>query len=257
MRSLLLFLLTLFVFSCAGQQVSLVSKTPLPSGRLIDIDNFGNIYQLSDNELIKTTSSESINFSNVQLGNISTADAFNPLKINVFYENFNTVVILDNRLAEITVVNFNSIPPFRMVTHVSAGYDNTIWIFDQNTQQLELFDFLDLKMRVTTLPISENITDLKSNFNYCYVLTTTEVLIYNYFGNLIAKYPHPGFSEFEENNGELLFRKENELFIYDQKTGDFKALELPELLISRFFVTDETLYIYDGEILHQFQLKAN
>ena len=257
MRSILIYLFLLNTFLSLGQQVSLVSQNRLDADRLIGFDNFGTYYELRDAEIIKTSSTTELNYSNVQLGSISTANVFNPLKISLFYENFNTVIVLDNRLAEITLVNFNNLTPFRLVTHVSAGYDNTIWIFDQNTQQLELFDFISLKTRLTTLPISGELIELTSNFNFCYVLTTEHVLVYNYFGNLISKQLHPGFTGFEENNGMLYFKKENQIFIKDGETEEYIALELPELLINQFFVTDETLYIYDGVILHQFQLKAN
>ncbi|MBT8271025.1 MAG: hypothetical protein HKO90_07095 [Flavobacteriaceae bacterium] len=257
MRSILTYIILLNTFFSLGQQVSLVSQNSMKADRLIGFDNFGTYYEIKDAEFFKTSSTGELNYSNVQLGKISSANVFNPLKISLFYENFNTVIVLDNRLAEITLVKFNNLSPFRLVTYVSAGYDNTIWIYDQNTQQMELFDFINLKTRVTTLPISGELIELTSNFNFCYVLTTEDILVYNYFGNLISKQPHQGFTAFEENNGVLYLKKENKIYTKDPNSYEYNALELPELLINQFFVTDETLYIYDGVILHQFQLKAN
>ena len=43
----------------------------------------------------------------MQLGEISSIDAFNALKTTVFYRDFNTVIILDNRLSEIMKIDFN------------------------------------------------------------------------------------------------------------------------------------------------------
>ena len=232
-------------------------ESSFDSDRLVKIDNFGTIYHIKGQEFIKSSRGTDINFSNIQLGEISTADAFNPLKINIYYEVFNTVIILDNRLAEIAIIKFNEISPFRLSTLVSTGYDNSIWIYNQNTQQLELYDYIADRTRVNTLPLEGNALDLCSNFNYSYFLTDQALYTFNYFGNLVSKVSNPGFTEIAESNGMLIGKQGNDLQVLNKNTGTFQSLELPELLIKQFFLTDETLYIYDGENLHQFQLKGN
>ena len=51
------------------------------------------------------------------------------------------MTLLDNRLAELATIDFNSINPLRTVSHISYGNDTTFWLFDSNTLQLELFDY--------------------------------------------------------------------------------------------------------------------
>jgi hypothetical protein len=58
-------------------------------------------------------------------------------------------------------------------------------------------------------------------------------------------------------NGNLILQKENKLFYLAKDTEIFKELNLPKLLIKQFLVTNETVYIYDDEFLHQYQLKMN
>ncbi len=233
-----------------------IGESRFESDQLVKIDNFGTFFYVKGQEFIKSSQGKEINFSNIQLGDITAADAFNPLKVNLFYEAFNTAIILDNRLAEIAIINFNEKSPFRLCTLVSAGYDNTIWIYNQNTQQLELYDYMADRTRVNTLPLEGNALDLSSNFNYSYLLTDQALYTFNYFGNLVAKAANPGFSEITESNGKIIAKQGNQLQMLNEINGEFLSLELPELLIKQFFLTDETLYIYDGEILHQFHLKG-
>ena len=251
----------LFFFLPISAQITvnteLNGKKSLKTDLLVEIDNFASTYHIKNNALILQKELNALSYSNIQLGTITSANAFNPLKINLFYKDFNTVIILDNRLAEIAKIDFNTLADFRLVEYVSTGNDNTIWLYNQNTQQLELFSYLTRKTRITTLPINEDVLDLKSNYNYCWLLTKNHILVYNYIGSLIKKVPNDGFTNIEENNGNLFLKKDNQLYFLSENSTEITAVKLPELLINQFLVTNETLYIYDDEMLHHFQLKKN
>src|SRR5690606_38794399 len=122
-----------------------------------------------------------IGYNNFQLGDITSVNTFNPLKINVFYRDFNTVVVLNNSLTEIFKIDFNTIQPYKNVTHISSGFDNTLWIFNQDTQNLELYDYKTNTARAKTLPIKGSVLDLKSNHDTCWLLTKNHLYVYNYF----------------------------------------------------------------------------
>ena len=227
----------------------------LDVSKIIGIDNFGTEYYVTNNILYKKTPETTIDYSNVQLGNITTVNTYNPLKIVLFYQDFNTVIILDNRLAEVFKIDFNTTQTYRNVSHVSIGNDNTIWIFNRDIQQLELYDYKLKQVRATTLPVTSEVLDLKSNYNYCWLLTENFVYKYNYFSSLLYKIKNEGYQKLAETNDNILLQRENELLYLDDKTQKILPLNLPELLIKQFLVTTETLYIYDSKILHEFQLK--
>ena len=63
-----------------------------------------------------------------------------------------------------------------------------------------------------------------------------------------------GYTSINESNGNIIFKKDNSLFYLKSDTGSVIPIKLPNLLIKRFFVTNETLYIYDDEFLHKYQL---
>jgi hypothetical protein len=254
----ILLLLPFFAFAQQSIETTFVDKTALKTESIIGVDNFETTYYINHNELFKTEKTITLStYSNIQLGYITTANTFNPLKINVFYRNFNTVVILDNRLTEMFKIDFNTIQPFKDITHITTGNDNTIWLFNQNTQQLENYDYKTNTTRTQTLPIQSEIIDLKSNYNYCWILTKNYIYKYNYIGSLLSKTKNKGFTKLVEANGNLILQKENQLFYLAKDSEIFRELKIPKLLINQFLVTNQTLYIYDDEYLHQYQIKTN
>ena len=254
---LFILLISISAFSQEFIETSFISESKLNTDKLVFIDNFDTAYTVKNNVFYKNNGTNIISYNNIQLGTITTAHAFNPLKINLFYKDFNTIIILDNRLAEIFKIDFNRLEPFRNVSHCSTGNDNTIWIFNQNTQQLEVFDYKLNKTRNKSLPIQEEVLDMASNYNYCWLLTKKNVFIYNYFGILLSKIEHSGFTKMVESNGNLVLQKEDSLFFLKKDQQIAIPINSPKLLIKQFSVTNETLYIYNDEILQKFQLKTN
>ena len=239
-------------------ELTAINSSDLKADQIIAVDNFETIYYLKGNILYKKAKDKpTINYSNVQLGFPTTVNAFNPLKINVFYQDFNTVIILDNRLAEIFKVDFNTKQPYKNVSHISTGYDNTLWIFNQDLQQLELYDYKNDKLRATTVPVQSNVLQLASDYNYCWMLTEKYLYQYTYFGSLISKLDNKGYTAFAVDNENVILKTETELFYKSKKAETISTVTMPKLLINQFLLTNETLYIYDSKKFHTYQLKIN
>jgi len=254
-RYLFLLFTTISVAQTQIEMTALDSKA-IKADHIVAIDNFDTFYYTSNTILYKNPKDQpSINYSNVQLGFPTTVNAFNPLKINIFYQDFNTVIILDNRLAEIFKIDFNTKQPYKNVSHVSTGYDNTLWIFNQDLQQLELYDYKNDKIRATTVPVQSDVLDLKSDYNSCWMLTEKYLYQYTYFGSLISKIENKGYTSFATHNEKIILKSENSLFFKAKKNEKITPIQTPKLLINQFLLTNETLYIYDSETLHKYQLK--
>ena len=259
MRYFFLYVLFFSFLLNAQQPVELVLKdsNDFSADRILSIDAFDTFFYIKNNTLYKSSQQGSYNYNNLQLGELTSANTFNPLKINLFYRDFNTVIILDNRLSEIFKIDFNSIDNYKNVTFVSAGNDNTIWLYNQDTNQLEVYNYLTNTTRAQTLPIAEPVLDLKSDFNFCWLLTKNHLYVYNYFGSLIKKLPNPGFTQLAVSNENCILLKEGALFLLKENADIVIPLEMPELLINQFLLTNETLYIYDREKLHRLLIKTN
>ncbi|WP_338356477.1 hypothetical protein [Yeosuana marina] len=255
------FLSFLFIsFSIVAQnpiEATFVSETIFKAETLVAVDNFKSIYYTNNDVFYKKNDTKTISYNNLQLGTITTANAFNSLKINLFYKDFNTAIILDNRLAVIFKIDFNNIQPYKNVSYLSTGNDNTLWLFNQDTQQLEVYDYKNNITQAKSLPVKSNVLDMKSNYNYCWLLTDRYLLTYNYFGTMISKIENQGFTSLDESDENIILRKENTLFYIKKNTETIIPIDLPNLLINQFSLTNETLYIYNNETLKQFQLKTN
>ncbi|MFH4964539.1 hypothetical protein V8G69_05990 [Gaetbulibacter sp. M235] len=245
------------IFSQESIEANFISSIKLKVETPVAIDGFNTMYYISNNVFYKKDATKTISYNNLQLGNISSANTFNTLKINLFYKDFNSVIILDNRLAEIFKIDFSSMQPYRNVSHISTGNDNTLWLFNQDKQQLEVYDYKYNSTKFKTLPIKSNVLDIKSNYNYCWLLTVDNLLIYNYFGTLISKIANDGFTKMDESDENIILKKDNALFYLKKGTTQILPIKIPNLLINQFFVTNETLYIYNDETLQKFQLKTN
>ncbi|MDG1729261.1 MAG: hypothetical protein P8K68_09375 [Algibacter sp.] len=243
------------IFAQESIVAKLINKSNLNAEKLISIDNFGTTYYLTNDVIYKKTENKTITYNNLQLGTLHSANTFNPLKINLFYKDFNTVIILDNRLAEVFKIDFNTLTDYKNVSHISTGHDNTIWIFNQDFQKLELFDYKSQTIRAQTVPVQSGVLDLKSNYNYCYLLTENFLYIYNYFGSLLKKVKNDGYTALVESNENVILKKGNTLFLLKRNQEKILPIITPNLLINQFFVTNETLYIYNSEILEKFELK--
>ena len=259
----LFFLFLFFSFFCFSQQetenyisATLKDSTKIVAKHIYGIDTFGTLYYSTDNNSFhKKTKDTIITYANFQLGEISSANTFNPLKLNLFYKDFNTVVILDNRLAEISKVDFNTIQPYKNVSFVSSGFDNSLWIFNQDFQYLELYDYKTKKIKLKTVPVQSDVLDLKSDYNYCYLLTEKYLYVYNYFGSLIRKIKNIGYEKLAFNEAHLILKKGENLFLLEKNKSEIQPIVHPKMLINQFLVTNETVYIYDDKLLRHYQLK--
>ena len=99
------------------------------------------------------------------------------------------------------------------------------------------------------------VLDIKSNYNYCWLLTQKHLYIYNYFGSLLKKIKNEGYQEFVNYNENLILKKGNTLFYLKQNSDEIKPVKTLNLLINQIFVTNQTLYIYSTKTLHELQLK--
>ena len=245
-----------FGFSQESVTAELEETSTIKVQQIFGVDTFGTLYYSDEGaSFYKKTTDTIISYANFQLGKITSANTFNPLKINLFYQDFNTVIILDNRLAEITKIDFNTIADYKNVSLVSTGYDNTIWIFNQDLQRLELYDYLNNKTRIKTVPIQSEVIALKSDYNYCYLLTETFIYVYNYSGSLLRKIPNTDIKEMAFSKANLVLKSDNQLYLLTKNSEELKSIKGLDLLINQFLVTNETLYIYNDEKLRRYQLK--
>jgi hypothetical protein len=179
----------------------------------------------------------------------------------VFFQDTNTVVLLDNKLNEIQRINFNNLPQFLNVSTATNAGNNSLWLFNVDTQQLELYNYGSKLQTVVSQPFPGKLLSQASNFNYCFTLTERKLRAFNIYGSILNEVPSEGYEKIIQQNENLVALKENSLYYLpdfarrnDAISHETVKLSLTEITIKDLQLTNDFLYIYDGEILHTFKL---
>lgn len=252
------YLLFLFVSISFSQEAVFTSKTPLDADKFIGKDAYNNTYYSKDMVLHKDGPDGNFVFNDFQLGPIHSVDFINPLKIIVFYRDVNTVVFLDNKLTEINRVNFSMTPDFITLAGATNAADNRLWLFNSDSQQLEIYNYKSHTKLLNSQPFSGSLLAQESTFNYCLVLTEATFQIFNIYGSLLYESSNNSISKLTLFGKKIIALVENKLEIIEDITVSPTfvplALKSPEISIKELQLSQDFLYIYDGEFLHTFTL---
>ncbi|HET8803523.1 MAG TPA: hypothetical protein VFM72_03025 [Aequorivita sp.] len=254
----------LFLLICQfgiAQSLAPISKAPLFADRFIGLDNYKNTYFIKDRVLHKQGPDGNFLFNDLQLGRITSVDIINPLKVVVFFQDTNTVILLDNKLSEIERINFNNLPQFFNISTATNAGNNSLWLFNVDTQQLELYNYGSKLQTLVSQPFPGKLISQASNFNYCFTLMENNLRAFNIYGSILNETDSEGYEKIIQQNENLIALKENSLYYIPDFAKRNEAisretvkLSFPEITIKDLQLTNDFLYIYDGENLHTFKL---
>lgn len=222
--------------------------------RFVGVDSYKNIYFINNGGLYKEGDLGKFVFQDFQLGPITTVDLINPLNVVVFYSEVNTVVFLDNRLNEKERVNFNNLPFFLNSSAATNAGNNRLWVFNIDSQQLELFNYRTNREIIFSQPFEGELISQVSDFNDCFILTEDHLWQVNIYGSLLSEKKLQGFNTIVRNGKTLIGQKENKLYLLSGETVSPIDLDFNENNIKDLHLTQEFLYIYDGNKLSTFTL---
>lgn len=182
-----------------SQQVHIISEHVInDSVTDFTVDNLGNIYLFTGFEQVKKLDDnlDSVAvFNNVRrYGKLSSIDASNPLKLLLFYKDFNTVLVLDRFLNTRSTIDLRQSNVLQC-SAIAQSYDNNIWLYDELENKIKkvddngriILESPDLRVLYDAPPRPTNIEDYN---RYVYAYDSSKgLVIMDYFGaikNLIA-----------------------------------------------------------------------
>lgn len=245
---LLLFIASFsFIFSQNQKLTPLkIDSIRFDGDAFLGYDSFGFYYTIKNNVFSKISKRDTLEYKNISLGKISKVDLQNPLKIVLFYENFNTVVILDNQLNETQKINFseNTIPI--VATAIGIASQNQFWVYNTMNQQLGLYDYLSNNYKTISVPFTENIKHYSSDFNvFHWVDNKNNWYLCDIFGKIISKGIIPDFdSIIIINENQFIYSKDAVLILYDLEKGKKTEIEISEKRFKKFYYKDQILSIF-------------
>ncbi len=210
-------------------------KTVDVEGDMYGSDPMGNVYVVKDNSLKKFSNQhiQASHYTNTFLGNIHSIDVSDPLRILVFYKDYNQIVWVDNFLSEIRSPIWLDDIGIDQVELVCSSSQGGFWVFNSLNMQLQYFD-VNLKLihespslNILTGPgISPTFMIEKTRTLYLNV-PGIGVLVFDRFGNYSKTLPVEVPASFQVTDQFLYYLKEGDLYSYDLRTAETSTLELP------------------------------
>ncbi|MRX66630.1 hypothetical protein SAMN06265349_102536 [Flavobacterium resistens] len=222
-------------------------------------DSFGFNYQISNNVFSKFKGSEVFEYKNVSLGRITKTDLQNPLKIVLYYEDFNTVVLLDNQLNKITEINFSLNATPIVVSAIGMSTQNQLWIYNALNQQIGLFDYLKNEYKTVSIPLTEPIKHYQTDFNTFYWIDKkNNWFSCDIFGKITSLGNVSDFDKIEIIDAQkYIFSKGNELYLRDiskEKTSIISQIEILEKSFDNFYYKDQILSIFTAKEIVNYKI---
>ena len=261
------FLFYFFIFCTANTisaqdstiNLTLISQYKNNADEFLGYDSFGYSYQIKNNVFSKIKGNEIFEYKNVSLGNLTKVDLQNPLKIVLFYEDFNSVVLLDNQLNKITEINFsqNNIPI--VATFIGMSTQNQLWVYNTLNQQIGLFDYLKNEYKTVSTPLTETIKYYQTDFNTFYWIDKkNNWFSCDIFGKVTAFGKIPDFDKIEIiNSHQYIFSKDDLLFfkdISDTNSSTISELEVLEKTFDKFCYKDQILSIFTSKEITNYKI---
>jgi len=231
------------------------------------VDNLGNVYLLKPGQQIKKLDG---NYDSVGLfndvrryGKLYAIDASNPLKVLLFYKDFNTVVILDRFLNIRNSIDLRQLGIFQVST-VATSFDNNIWLYDELEGKIKkiddngalLLESPDFRVVYESPPQVSTIVD-HNRYLYGYD-SSRGLLLMDYFGaskNLLA---FKGWSQLQPLSNGLVAVNGNNLIYYEPGKLDTPEQPLPEHILQskKIRIVGTKLYALQKDMrIHIYQLQ--
>ena len=265
---LYLFSIIFFVNLSANDSTFIAKKINSIEGEYknFEVDNMGNIYLINSFNQIKKINSklDSVAVFNdtKQFGNITLLDVSNPLKILVYYGEFNTILILDRFLNVRSKIDLRKLNIFK-VSVIALSFDNNIWLFDEvenNFKKLDEFGNVlmtssDFRLILNTSFVPESIID---NNGKLYLYNSKfGLLSFDYYGGLQHNYTIKYLNDVQFANDRFIGFINDDLIDYDflLMTSNAYHLKNIELGSQKFIFKNGFLYTLNIKNLNIFNIE--
>lgn len=250
-------LLNLFLVNAQEIEMEFINQFQLIVDEFIGVDEFENLYYIKNNTFYKKGTKETISYTNTQLGKITSVDIKNPLKIVLFYSDFNTVILLDNKLNELSNrIDFNEELFSKNISLLEGSSNNNLWIYSLDDNTLQLYNYKAKKVGFTSQSLSFSKTDFKakqlvSSYKNCWLIGENNILEFNEYGTFLNEIQVSGAEDLKLLKEGFIYLKDNKLYKnYNKKVSPVKLEK--EISIESFYSNNNEIYIFDGTTIFVF-----
>lgn len=226
----------------------------------IKTDGLGNIYVVHNDKISKynATGVFQKTFSTKRYGKIEFLDATNPLKILVYFNDFQQLLFLDNQLSPSSnMISLESIG-YEQAALVCSSTNNSFWLYDKQNNELIRFN-QDSKLLVKTGNLKRILDiDIKPNYllehnGNVYLNCPSEgILVFDIYGTFAKTIPLKNLHEFNVINGNVYYFENKTLKEYQSQTFNTIEKQFTDTLIQTVYWQNNKFYkVYSDSLLVQ------
>lgn len=214
------------------------------------VDALGNMYVIHGGE-IKKYNPQGVfqkTFSNKRYGRIDDIDISNPLKILVYYKDFQQVLFLDNQLSPAADVISLEKAGYEQTSLVCSSLNNSFWLYDKQNNELVRFS-QDLRALVKTGNLKRILDlDLQPGYmreygNYLYLNCPREgILVFDIYGTFYKTIPIKNLKEFTIINGNVFYYEKSVLKEYQTQTFNTIGKTFADSLLKTVYWKNDRYY---------------
>ncbi|MDX5419530.1 MAG: hypothetical protein LPK09_09970 [Hymenobacteraceae bacterium] len=209
----------------------------ISSPTAISVDRNGSVYLLDQKRnlfMIDSLGNPVNTFSPPSRGRITAVEAWNPMKVFLFYEDRQEFMMLDRFMRPIANTRLTDLGFMGNVRAATLTSDDSFWLFNESDFTLSKIDLRYQK------PIIETPLDLildKARFdvrfmreyqNMVYLLDYNGgIYVFDNLGNYKKKLPFTGLSYIGFKGNELYFVKDNQLHFFNLYQLQDRVVPLP------------------------------
>lgn len=229
-----LFALLSFYANAQNKQVGLIDTSAVA----IYVDNLDFIYlQTERGELLKYSSTGQLKwrYSNNRFGKLHSVDVSDPMRVLLFYADFQQIVVLNNNLNEILNYSFAAKTNLQ-VSAVAAGNNNSLWLFERNANTLIKYS-ANFTEDIATANLSQlfnqviNPIKIAATDQYVFLQhSDNTILQFDRFGAFVRDFQLPNLTQFSLTNHNIVYHQANQLILYNVNTLNTVKQPLPTTL---------------------------
>jgi len=261
--ALLTFLFAFFVEE-VPQQFIPVRKLAVEKHSGFTTDKLGNVYVYRYNDLIKydLKTGNKYYYSNADFGNINYVDASNPLKLIVFYKDFQAILFMDKFL------NPTSDPLYLYELDVfqpdlvCASNNNGFWVYDREVSSLLRFNHLK-QIENKSVSLSQLLGDslspvfMMEHNNALYLCDENQgIHVFDTYATYIKTLPIRQVDQIQLLDDQLFYLVDNMVFSYNIRNFALDSIPLPVSSLRSYRVEQNELFVEQEEMIEIYQIQT-
>ncbi|MES2545824.1 MAG: hypothetical protein V4548_13140 [Bacteroidota bacterium] len=223
-----------------------IESIELKADTFIGYDNLKNFYFIKDDVFCKRQNGVTLEYKSLSLSHISKVDIQNPLKVVLFYEKFNTAIVLDNQLNEIGKFSFLENDDALIVLATGIAAQNKLWIYDSLSQKIGVFDMIKKTFKPVSTNVTGNLKHYESDFNtFRWIDDKFNLFECDLFGKISSLGIVASFDQIQIlPNEKVLYLKNQKLFVQDLKNSTITVISNIENSVTNFSYREQILTIF-------------